>query len=79
MNHKADKNLIVLGVVDERTAARVAAQRPAHGVGNSAKPVFFRVDFPDFLHTQAEFLRLLAGRKIIFRDDLPGEAAANAF
>ena len=50
MHHKADIDLIVIKVIDERPAACVAAQWPAHRMGHPARVVPGGVNLPDFLH-----------------------------
>ena len=39
VHDEADEDLVVLDVVDEGPAAGVAAERPAHGVGDLARAV----------------------------------------
>ncbi|EAU46901.1 hypothetical protein R2601_13804 [Salipiger bermudensis HTCC2601] len=78
VHHEADIHLVVLDVVDEGTAAGIAAQRPAHGVLDPAFLVLGGVDLPDLLHPEAEFLRLLAVGEVVLGDHLLGERAAHA-
>ena len=78
MDHETDVNLIVLKVINERTAACVLAQRPTHRVGDRPFAMLVGVDFPDFLHPEAEFLRLLAVREIVFGNHLFRERPAHA-
>mmetsp|Transcript_23692 Transcript_23692/g.42320 ORF Transcript_23692/g.42320 Transcript_23692/m.42320 type:complete len:239 (-) Transcript_23692:216-932(-) len=78
VHHKAHINLIVLKVIDERSAARIAAQRPAHRVGHTAFAVLFRVNLPDFLHAQAVFLRLMTLGQAVFGDHFLGQRSAHA-
>src|SRR5690606_1042349 len=78
MDHEADGDLIVLEMVEERTAAGRGAQRPAEGVLDEAGLVLFRRNLPEFLEADAEFLRLAAFAEIVFRDELLGERTADA-
>ncbi len=70
MNDKAHVNLVVVQMIDKAAATGVAAQRPAHRVGDPALAVLFGVDLPDFLHAQAVFLRTLAARQVKALDHL---------
>ena len=79
VDNEADVNLIVLKVVDERPAARIAVQRPAHRVGDGALAVLGGVDLPNLFHAKAVFLRLFALIQTVFRNDLLAQAAAHAF
>ena len=79
VDDKADIDLIVIKVIDERSAASILAQRPAHRVRDGAGLVLGGIDFPDFFHAKAVFLRLGILRKVVFRDDLLGQRPAHAF
>ncbi|EAP75820.1 hypothetical protein ISM_13180 [Roseovarius nubinhibens ISM] len=79
VNHETHVNLIVLKVIDERPAAGIAAQGPAHRMGDRAFLVLGRIDLPDLFHAETEFLRLMARGEIVFLDHFLGERAAHAF
>ena len=69
VHNKADIDLIVIEVIDERSAACAGfLQRPAHGVGHGALGMFGWVDFPNFLHAKAVFLYVAVGGQIVFFD-----------
>ena len=50
VNHKTDVNLIIIKVINERTATGIAAQRPTHCVGDRPFFVLGRINFPDLFH-----------------------------
>ncbi|EAQ04453.1 hypothetical protein OB2597_09924 [Pseudooceanicola batsensis HTCC2597] len=79
VDDEADQHLIVFEVIDERPAAGVGAERPAHGVGHRPLLVLGGVDLPDLLHAEAVFLRLLAIGEAVFLDHLLREGPAHAF
>ena len=79
VHHEADVDLIVFKVIDERPATCVALQWPAHRMGHATFFVLGRVDFPDFFHAQAVFLRLFALVQPVFRDHLFGQRSAHTF
>src|ERR1700722_2971818 len=58
VNHEANSDEIVVIVIEERAAAGAAAEWPAEGMLDQAWLVFRRIDLPDFLEADAEFLRL---------------------
>jgi hypothetical protein len=69
VHNKAHVNLIIVEVVDERSAACARfLQRPAHCVGHGAFGMLGRVDLPDFLHAKAIFLHVASGSQIVFCD-----------
>ena len=71
VHNKADVDLIIIEVIDERPAACARfLQRPAHGVGDRALRVFGGVNFPDFLHAKAVFLYVAVSGQIVFGDGL---------
>ncbi len=79
MDHKADINLIVLKMVNERPATGIATQGPTHSVGYLPFLVVLRLDFPDLLHAQTIFLNIRPSLQIIFLNHLLGKAAAHPF
>ena len=68
LNYKSDVHLIVFKVIHKRATTGIAAQRPTHRVGHCAFFVFGGVDFPDFFHAKAVFLRLFALGQIVLGD-----------
>ncbi|EAV43418.1 hypothetical protein SIAM614_06528 [Stappia aggregata IAM 12614] len=79
VNDEADCHLIVFQVVEKRTAARLAVQRPAERMLHKAEPVFFRVDLPQFLDAYAELRHVAVLVEIEFLDELLGQGAAGTF
>ena len=79
VDDETDVNLIVLKVIDERPAARIAAQRPAHRVGHRAFAVLGGVDLPDLFHAKAEFLRAVTLGQFVLRDHFFRQRSAHAF
>src|SRR5690606_17080194 len=73
VNHEADGDLVVLQMVEERAAARAAAQRPAERVLHETGTMVLRRDLPQLLQADAELLRLAPLAQRIFRDELLGE------
>ena len=58
MDDEADRNQIVVEVIEERAAAGAVVERPAERVLDEAAAVFVRRDLPQLLQADAEFLRL---------------------
>jgi len=79
VHDKADKHLISFQMIDEAAAAGILAQGPAHGMRHRAGAGLGGVDFPDLFHAEAEFLRIVPGREIVFADQLLGQRPAHAF
>src|SRR5690606_4984739 len=75
---EADIDLVVLEMIDERPAARLAAERPAERVHDQPLAVLRRVDLPQLLHAEAVFLRLAARFQIEALDGVARERAAHA-
>ena len=76
MDHEADENLVVLGVIDKAPAAGVVGERPAEIVLDMPHFVPRRVDLPDFLDADAVVLRVRRGTKIEALDEGFGQRAA---
>ena len=57
-HHEPDRNLIVLKVIEERTAIGLAIERPAHGVNDGTGLVLGLIDFPKLLEGDAVGLRI---------------------
>src|SRR5690606_12988695 len=76
MNHEADRNQIVVEMVEERAAARRAVERPAERMLHKALPVLFRLNLPQLLQADAVFLRLASFGKAEAGDQLLGERSA---
>ena len=79
MNDEADRNQIVVEVIEERAAAGGIVERPAERVLHQPGLVLVRRDLPELLQAEAEFLRLAALGQSVFRDQLLRQAAARAF
>ena len=58
MHDKADRDLVVIVMIEEWAAAGRIVQRPAERVLDQALLVFCGIDLPDFLQPDAEFRRL---------------------
>ena len=78
VDHKAHHHQVVLVVIDERAAAGVLAQGPAHRVDHPALLELLGADLPDLLHAQAVFLRLVAVGQVQAVDDLFRQRPAHA-
>jgi hypothetical protein len=76
---KAERDLVLRRVVEERAAVGVAVERPAGGVHHQARLMLRRGDFPQFFQTDAVTLRVPAGVERVARNDLLAEVAAGAF
>ncbi len=79
MHDKADRDQIVVVMIEERAAAGVGAERPAEGMLDQSLLVLGRFDLPDLFQADTEFRRLTVGIERIFGDELLGQAAARAF
>ncbi len=76
---KADRDLVVLHVIEEGAAIGGRVQRPARGVNHQAGLVLARVDLPQLLQADAVALRVLAGIEAEPFDQLLAQVAARAF
>src|SRR4029077_13754619 len=79
MHDEADRDEIVVVMIEKRAAAGLVVQRPAQRMLNQALLVLRWIDLPDLLQADPEFRRLAARVEAEFRDELLGEAAARAF
>src|SRR3954468_7582824 len=79
MRHEADRNEIVVEMIEERTAAGAAVERPAEGMLRQARPVFFGGDLPQLLQAKSEFLRFAALVEAEALQQRLAEVAAGAF
>ena len=79
MHDEADRHQVVAVVVEERTAAGAAPQRPAEAVLNEARLEARRLDLPDLLEPDAVFLRIAAVVELETRDKLFRQRAARPF
>src|SRR5258707_15762960 len=68
MNHEADRNQIVVEVIEERAAAGGIVERPAERVLDQSRLVLVRRDLPELLQAQAELLRLAPVSETLFFD-----------
>ena len=73
VDDEADRDLVVLEMVEEGTTPRVRLQRPAERVLDQPRLVLFGRDLPQFLEADAEFLRLASIREVEFGDQLLGQ------
>ncbi len=79
MHDEPDIDLIVVQMIDERPAAGVAAQRPAHRVRHGACTVPGGVDLPQLLHPEPVFLWFVSLGKVVLGDHLLRQRSAHAF
>src|SRR5262249_8911143 len=70
MHNEADRDLIVLEMIQKRSAAGLVVERPAGSMLHEPGLLFFRRDLPDSLEAEAEFLRVPPLRKTKTRDQL---------
>src|SRR5690606_12889988 len=78
-NHEADRDLAVVGVVQERTAVGAVVQRPAGGVHHQAGLVRGRIGLPQLLDADAVALRIATLAEPELLDQPPTEMPARAF
>ncbi len=76
---EAQRDLVVLGVVEEGAAVGVGIHRPAGGVHHEAGLVHLGIDFPQLLHADAVGLRVAALVELVTGDDLLAQVPACAF
>src|ERR1700722_14734012 len=79
VNDEADRNQIVVEMIEERAAAGAVAERPAHRMLHQAAAKLFRRDLPQLLQADADILRLPVLRQRKTLDQNLGQAAARAF
>src|SRR5258708_38160908 len=79
MHDEADRDEIVVVMVEKGPAAGLVVQWPAEGMLDEALLVLRGINLPDFLQADAEFPRLAVGIKRELRNQLLGQAAARAF
>src|SRR5206468_7254779 len=60
VNDKADRHQIVAEMIEERSAAGVAIERPAERVLHQSRPMLVGRDLPELLEPDAVLLRLAA-------------------
>src|SRR5690606_39730615 len=78
VDDEADRHLVVFQVIHEAAAAGPAVQRPALGVDHQARLVPGRIDLPEFLDADAEFLRIDTVAQVEFLLQLFRQRAAYA-
>src|SRR5205085_4484306 len=79
MNDEADRNQVVVEVIEERAAAGGIIERPAERVLDQPRLMLVRRNLPKLLQAQAELLRLAPVRESIFYDQLLRQIAPRAF
>ena len=79
MQHEADRDEVIVVVVQERAATGGIVERPAERVLHQTLLVPGGIDLPDFLEADAEFRRLAILVEREFGNQLFGQAAAGAF
>src|ERR1043166_9562558 len=79
MHHEADRNEVVVEVVEERAATSGIVERPAEAVLYEARPVLVGRDLPQLLDAEAELLRLPAAVEPVVGDQDLRQAATRAF
>ncbi|SPB19027.1 hypothetical protein NOV72_06228 [Caballeronia novacaledonica] len=72
-------HLIVVHVVEERSAVGVGFERPARGVDDESRLVLDRIDFPQLLDADAVHLRIGILVELEFIDQLTAEMSARTF
>src|SRR5258708_17888749 len=75
----ADRDLVVLHVIQERPAVGIGIKRPACGMHDESRPVFFRLDVPKLLEADAILLGVGPLSQPVFFLELAPELAAAAF
>ncbi len=75
---KAHRNEIVLHVIEEGPAVGVRVQGPAGRVNDESRLVLFRFDLPEFLQTDAVYLRIRVRVQAITLHQLPAQMPAAA-
>ena len=78
MHHETDGDEVIFQMIQERTTAGLETQRPAEGVLHEALLVLLRLDLPELLDADAEFLRLAIFGQVESGNQLFGERSAHA-
>src|SRR5690606_4967336 len=78
MDDKADRDRIVVEMIEEGAATGALVERPAERVADQAGTVVLRLHLPELLDADAEFLRLATGVEREALDELLGERTAHA-
>jgi hypothetical protein len=78
-DHEAERDQVVLEVVDEAAAVGVGVHRPAGGVHDQAGTMHLGLDLPQLLDADAVGLRVDAVAQLELRLELLAEVAAAAF
>jgi len=78
-HHQAERDLVVLVVVEKAAAEGVGLHRPAGGVHHETGLVLGRIDFPEFLDAYRPARRITPFVELVFRDELLAQVAARAF
>src|SRR3954471_2057424 len=79
MNHEADRNQIVVEVIEKRAAPGRIVERPAERVLDEPRLVLVRRYLPELLQAQAELLRLAPVSETMFCNQLLRQIAPRAF
>ena len=79
MDDEADRHQPLAEMIEERAAAGLVVERPAHGVLDEAGPVLLGRHLPQLLQADAEFLRARLGVQPELPDQHLGQRAAGAF
>jgi len=77
-DHEAQRDLVVLQVVEEAAAEGGVVHRPAGGVHHQAGLGLGRVDLPQLLDADGKALRVLVGIQPVLGDQLLAQVAARA-
>src|SRR6185295_17024252 len=78
VDDEAERNQAVAEVIQERAAASAVVERPAERVLHQPRPMLGRIDLPELLEPDAEFLRFAAFSKAETRNELFGKRATRA-
>ncbi|MNE09941.1 hypothetical protein D3C80_1026350 [compost metagenome] len=78
VHHEADGDEVVFQMIQERAAAGLETERPAEGMLHETLFVLLRLDLPELLDADAEFLRLAIFREVEFGNQLLGERSTHA-
>src|SRR5208337_365132 len=60
VNHKSDRDQVVVIVIEKGSSARAPSERPAEGMLHQAVLKPLGIDLPQFLDADSEFLRIAA-------------------
>ena len=78
-DHQAQRDLVVLQMVEEAAAEGVVVHRPAGGVHHQAGLGLLRIDLPELLDADRPARGVAAFVELVLRDQLLAEVAARAF